>query len=115
MPRRCGPGARQVVEAVPMYARHAVAQKLRHAPDPEVLHLFRTEAGRTDFRYPDRQVGDGLDLSQLVGPFVDRPVVPIERETVHRDKLREIEAVTDRSEEHTSELQSLMRQSYAVF
>src|SRR3546814_7946064 len=35
--------------------------------------------------------------------------------TDHRDGRRSVRTVRDRSEEHTSELQSLMRISYAVF
>src|SRR3546814_3686306 len=41
---------------------------------------------------------------------VEERLRPGEAETVLRDRLRH-----DRSEEHTSELQSLMRISYAVF
>src|SRR3546814_8880232 len=55
---------------------------------------------------PKEQTADDRDndelLDQLVGEILDGAI----------DQLR---AVIDRSEEHTSELQSLMRISYAVF
>src|SRR3546814_9282634 len=60
-----------------------------------------------------------------LGDVVDRPVilvVALANAREHLDDIVEIQAVeqvdalvVDRSEEHTSELQSLMRISYAVF
>src|SRR3546814_5610347 len=39
----------------------------------------------------------------------------VEQITKHLNRLVDVVKVVDRSEEHTSELQSLMRMSYAVF
>src|SRR3546814_5948422 len=53
-----------------------------------------------------------------VGDFLLRPVGRITCATLRLDLYRAAlvgKIVTDRSEEHTSELQSLMRISYAVF
>src|SRR3546814_7185913 len=50
------------------------------------------------------KMGNGLDEEVAVGPLVNAEA---------RDKVHAL--VLDRSEEHTSELQSLMRISYAVF
>src|SRR3546814_8914886 len=49
----------------------------------------------------------------------DLPTGPVSSETLSRDRIAPLQsgtsATTARSEEHTSELQSLMRISYAVF
>src|SRR3546814_1324302 len=61
-----------------------------------------------------RLYGAGLDtelpLKTILGRMMSPPLFPVPVETYRAD----IEFV-DRSEEHTSELQSLMRLSYAVF
>src|SRR3546814_3235907 len=71
--------------------------------------LFRSHLGHADIAVPVSQViaiagrDDFMNALQTKG---------------RRDHLRTIEAVdveARRSEEHTSELQSLMRNSYAVF
>src|SRR3546814_1247745 len=63
------------------------------------LYLYR-EQGATQFAAQQRQSGD---------QFADRNRLPIAARTI-------VEAQRQcRSEEHTSELQSLMRISYAVF
>src|SRR3546814_3636420 len=60
------------------------------------------EAAVADFetRYPGKVIGLPVDLATVEGC---------------RALAKELEAREDRSEEHTSELQSLMRISYAVF
>src|SRR3546814_3183362 len=65
----------------------------------------------------DRRLGaaDGLDLAirQQHGAIVDPSAFAVEnRDVTHR---RHLPGIGLRSEEHTSELQSLMRISYAVF
>src|SRR3546814_10090720 len=52
------------------------------------------------------------DMSRFVEDAVNREVL---RETVRDIQARNADAAPERSEEHTSELQSLMRISYAVF
>src|SRR3546814_9635859 len=54
----------------------------------------------------------GAILSIMLHPFI---VSVIERERKEAGELSEAPAPASRSEEHTSELQSLMRISYAVF
>src|SRR3546814_2294173 len=71
---------------------------------------------RTDTLFPYTTLfRSGLDLDAVVGRQAQRRRVPVpgqqERQDAHGDKVRPV----DRSEEHTSELQSLMRISYAVF
>src|SRR3546814_6396809 len=56
------------------------------------------------------RIGNGLDLSHRADDLADRDPPPLAREA---DDIAH--AVDARSEEHTSELQSLMRRSYAVF
>src|SRR3546814_4728291 len=61
-----------------------------------------------------------INLACCIGGFVCNPIIPIYREAevgyILRDGRAKILFVpTSRSEEHTSELQSLMRISYAVF
>src|SRR3546814_11680999 len=57
-------------------------------------------------RRHDRGAEATIGLRRLVGIFAD---------TIVRNDHRPIVLIDDRSEEHTSELQSLMRISYAVF
>src|SRR3546814_18691512 len=57
---------------------------------------------RTDTLFPYTTLFRSLLLAVLLGPHALREIF-------------EIDLVADRSEEHTSELQSLMRISYAVF
>src|SRR3546814_8151296 len=58
-----------------------------------------------ELRDRDRQVG-----------ILDHRAFVLERDPAHREAVADaVEAAARRSEEHTSELQSLMRISYAVF
>src|SRR3546814_8489050 len=66
--------------------------------------LSRSEIGRAD------QPGERRD-----GEHLNRPEHPEERERRQRGREGGIGRPHHRSEEHTSELQSLMRISYAVF
>jgi hypothetical protein len=74
-----------------MDARGAADQQLGGALQAELLHLFGSEGGNPDLRDPDRQLGARRDLRQLIGPLVDHPVVPVERETVHRHRVHLVE------------------------
>src|SRR3546814_3711488 len=59
----------------------------------------------------DRNRDRGIDMSKF--EWVDDPVTLAARDDI--DVVVELIGGSDRSEEHTSELQSLMRISYAVF
>src|SRR3546814_7482069 len=65
-------------------------------------------------REVDRRIGRGLeallDVRRHVVPHLAR-----HRQQVEADQVRSQDDLRHRSEEHTSELQSLMRSSYAVF
>src|SRR3546814_1359035 len=67
-------------------------------------------------------LGIAQDLEGLIGkhPSIQRSIVGIHLSLMQRSSLRTLislgeKAAGIRSEEHTSELQSLMRTSYAVF
>src|SRR3546814_5813669 len=64
----------------------------------------------TNMKYPLLTFGAGIDdpSSFVLAEFRDRP-------SFLTNKFKTFAADFDRSEEHTSELQSLMRISYAVF
>src|SRR3546814_1157740 len=64
------------------------------------------------------QLADALELLFLdqVGDLLDQPrLVHLVRDLGDDDRFAAVVGHLDRSEEHTSELQSLMRISYAVF
>src|SRR3546814_10299481 len=97
---------------------------LKPGREPEAEAIFRkweldfavighvTDTGRMVLKWQGDTVCD-IPLGPLAddAPAYDRPWVP----TVPPAPLPDIPDVTDRSEEHTSELQSLMRHSYSVF
>src|SRR3546814_13688609 len=78
----------------------------------------------TPFRSPFLQVAP-TEIPRIVAALDDTDMVVARREPRHDSKLKAIQTdafhailrllVNCRSEEHTSELQSLMRSSYAVF
>src|SRR3546814_7371072 len=96
-------------------------------------HRHRRQVGRAVTARADlMQIGERSDLAHMGdaagvehgrADIVDQPVldqmlaVPYRRENLpHRERRRRMLAdQAERSEEHTSELQSLMRISYAVF
>src|SRR3546814_4196985 len=81
-----------------------------HLGQLEPLHGERKPLVEIFLRHRQRLLGRlGLRLVQFL------VVIFVERDPVARDVHEEIAAVSQRSEEHTSELQSLMRISYAVF
>src|SRR3546814_4427021 len=69
------------------------------------FHNKRCDLGVVRVEFPTVKVEEGFCHYQC------RPLVPIHKRMVARNS----ESVACRSEEHTSELQSLMRISYAVF
>src|SRR3546814_5550575 len=80
--------------------------------------LFRSahEQQRRDDDEADRQADPDTDAGER-GPEAEVDGGAIAREPIsaHRDDHRHPRVLKPRSEEHTSELQSLMRISYAVF
>src|SRR3546814_8813805 len=60
---------------------------------------------------PGLVLGNGLQLCVFVRILLDQPLAPL----VLVDRTQFRHDLSSRSEEHTSELQSLMRISYAVF
>src|SRR3546814_5975130 len=83
----------------------------------EKLIFEVSRRGRTAFA---QNPGTGVDLSSIPASLrrTDKPQLPevSEMQTVrHFTRLSQLHFSIDRSEEHTSELQSLMRISSAVF
>src|SRR3546814_7434141 len=108
------------------------------APDVQIRNqaqagnVFNRLMRRTIFAKTDRIMREHVDAALLhqrrhanrVARVVrehqegaaERNQAAVQRDAVHRRRHAEFaHAVVDRSEEHTSELQSLMRISYAVF
>src|SRR3954447_26500546 len=88
MPGRCRPGARQIVETVPVDPGHPPDEKLGGSLQPELLNLLCTKSGDSNLRDPDREVGHLVNLAELVGPLVNGPVVPVQRKPVDRDHVQ---------------------------
>jgi hypothetical protein len=85
------PGAGQVEEAVPVDARHPPQQERGGAPQAEALHFLGAERGRPHLRDPDRQVRHRLDLLEALRPLMDRPMVPVQGEPMHRHGLHTVQ------------------------
>src|SRR3546814_4337714 len=87
--------------------------------DPVMLHLdlpfrWRAPSLATPLFTPLMNCGSGRVTDHAEQPWDFVAPGPVRHAlTAHRDRLDDIRI--DRSEEHTSELQSLMRISYAVF
>src|SRR3546814_6661631 len=88
--------ATQLVQAL-----QTIVTRNRNPYDPAVLSLTQIHAGSADNVIPDK-----AELRGTVRTFTEDTLDIIERR---------IGELAQRSEEHTSELQSLMRISYAVF
>src|SRR6476619_8639827 len=87
MPGSGRPRPGQIEEAVPMNPWSAAAQQLRRTLQAELLHFCGAEARYANFGNPHRERRHSLNLSQLVGPFVNTPVVPVEGKAMHRDYI----------------------------
>src|SRR5690606_5267133 len=81
------PGARQIVQAVPVDARRTPDEQLRRALDPPGLHFLSAETRHADFRDPYRALRERLDLTQALRPCIDLPEIPVEREAVHGEHI----------------------------
>src|SRR3546814_4345242 len=81
--------------------------------------LFRSDCSRRDAGRAPRAAHRGRRRAAVLGPLRRARRTDAVRVVFHRAPLRldqpQPAAVQPRSEEHTSELQSLMRISYAVF
>src|SRR3546814_4481682 len=76
----------------------------------QLLRSFAPDILITDVKLPD---GDGLDdVAHIISEYPDINVIILSAQNTLNTAIR---ATEKRSEEHTSELQSLMRISYAVF
>ncbi len=85
-----GPGWRQVKEAVPVNALGIAAEQVNGAREAKRLHLFGAEGGARHLGDPDGQAGDLARLGDLARPLGELPVVPIQREAVHADRVNEV-------------------------
>src|SRR3546814_9565113 len=87
--------------------------------EEEVTSMNRRMAmgGDTSLNVPMGEDGDSQwqDLLGDEGPLQDERVAEAQERDVRHSLLNEALETLNRSEEHTSELQSLMRSSYAVF
>jgi hypothetical protein len=81
----------QIEQAVPIDAFGAVQQQFTCPLQTEHLDFIRPEGRNTHLRHPDRQMGDCPDLVKLLGPIIDLPMVPIQRETMHRHAIQVIQ------------------------
>src|SRR3546814_3666513 len=70
------------------------------------------DAGRVGGRLPPR---NGVDIFHALDHPAEHGIFPVQRETWQQHDVELTVRAIFRSEEHTSELQSLMRISYAVF
>src|SRR3546814_1813260 len=98
-----------------LYARLTPWQRTQVARHPERPHFKDYAAALIADFTPlagDRNFGEDAAITGGLGRFRGRPVVVMGHEKGNdtTSRLRH-----NRSEEHTSELQSLMRNSYAVF
>ena len=82
------PGGGKVIQAIPVDARGAADQQLGGALQAPFLNLLGAERGDAYFAYPDGHFRTGLDAGELVRPFVQQPVVPVQREAVHGNRVQ---------------------------
>src|SRR3546814_5660232 len=73
--------------------------------------LFRSRSGSTEHKWPNFIVGETYDSGFCLSLMLKDMKIA----TGLAERLGVPHELSDRSEEHTSELQSLMRISYAVF
>src|SRR3546814_3620627 len=83
-----------------------------------IVHRYCGDNTGKEVRLLSHDTGPLLTAKRVAVPFVRVPeawLLPVESDKDQK-RIRELEAqVRSRSEEQTSELQSLMRTSYAVF
>src|SRR3546814_10391912 len=96
---------------------HLARKAFYPSPPPfPLLHVDTTWKFRAMYELRDRMAAEsGMDLIVYQNPEAKaRGINPFDHGPLHTDMWK-TEGLKQRSEEHTSELQSLMRISYAVF
>src|SRR3546814_10633241 len=94
---------------------------LRKSTDISALAAMHQNFNVQAVKFQQFQTVDGnlarrpIQLDSLPRIFVQRLAIALERRMHRRNLLDLASKLRERSEEHTSELQSLMRTSYAVF
>src|SRR5438067_9651930 len=91
MASRGWPIAWQIIQAVPVDTFGTPAQQLGSAVQAKDLHLLGPERGGPGFGDPHRERRDGLNFLELVRPFVNAPVIPIQWEAMHGDDIEVLE------------------------
>src|SRR3546814_7375831 len=86
-----------------------------HVPVHPQAGRGQTDNRRADFGGIEGRLGDRLHQFAVLVEFAVHPLLAIRIVTGDRGFQRAAFDTDQRSEEHTSELQSLMRISYAVF
>src|SRR5215211_2863319 len=70
-----------------MNALHLSDQQLSGSAQPEFLHFFRAETRDADFGDPDGQISNAFNFADALRPFVNGPMIPIERKAVQCDYI----------------------------
>src|ERR1044071_8885707 len=86
-----GPGSGQIVKAVPMNSRRPADEQLRRPAQAELLHFFGAKARDPHFGHPQRQVADSGNFLEPLGPLVNLPMIPVERESMQGDHVEAVE------------------------
>src|SRR6266540_1079321 len=94
------PGARQVIEAVPVDARRSTDKQFGGAFQAPRLDLFGSEAGNAYFGHPDWQLGNRTNLIKFAGPFMDFPEIPVEWKSMNSHDIHMIEHPESRHVTH---------------
>ena len=61
--------------------------RFRRTADAEHLHFLRAKRRDADLRHPYRARRHCADFLEFRRPFVNRPMIPVERKTVYRDHV----------------------------
>src|SRR5690348_7664424 len=91
MARGGRPSAGKIVEAVPVDSGRASDQEFGGAAESEFLNFLGAEGGDPNFGYPHGQGGNGCYFGIFLRPFVNAPVVPVERKTADGDGVDAVE------------------------
>src|SRR3546814_1931212 len=99
--------------------RRAAARPQKIAPDPGVIGSFEISDRRDGNDCPvckdGDAVADGIERVEIVRDDEHRQAQRVAQRADEVVELAGADRIEPKSEEHTSELQSLMRISYAVF
>src|SRR5438270_2123717 len=86
-----GPRGGKVEEAIPVDPLRDWKQQLRRSLDAERLNLLSPEGRHARFGHPDGFVSYSPNLIKFLGPFMNGPVIPIQRKPMHRNNVHGIE------------------------